>query len=236
MSSPPVPYHVELTKVREVTLVGSADLAFWKDHLRPAGLHPARINGKAEVLIVACASRFFLVPFREVSFSVIVARAEDGPGRDGAFLLHAFNSVRFFAFCERAFFHTPYYPASIDVGVELPSRVRVVRGRDVWFQAGMGMTPAPPFRTGEEWWQGPIFLPARRAGEKDGDRLFFGKVGGPTRVYAHAPDCAVHFHPTPDHPALQFLLASSLDVKEWHVREAATHAKSRTVARSAVGW
>ena len=51
--------------------MGGADFAFWKDRLRPAGLHPALIDGKAEVLIVACASRFLLVPFREVSFSVL---------------------------------------------------------------------------------------------------------------------------------------------------------------------
>src|ERR1700684_3828126 len=92
--------------VREVTLLGAADIAYWADRLRPERLTPAEADGRAGVMLAAISSRFFGVRFRELSLSVLVRPPEVGDGRNAAFLVHAFNTSRFFAFCERVFFST----------------------------------------------------------------------------------------------------------------------------------
>src|SRR5262249_38325691 len=112
---PTVRFVAELTNVREVSLHGTADLAFWKGRLAKEDLHPAEHDGRAEVLIVAAEARFRGVRFRELNFSVLVAGHEEGVRSDGAYLVQAFNSCRLFAFCERVFFSTPYYPGDVRV-------------------------------------------------------------------------------------------------------------------------
>ncbi len=85
----PVKWVAELAHVREVSLLGSADLALWRDRLRKEDLVPAEKNGKAQLLVVAPDMKFMGVRFREVSFSVLVRPPEEGAGRDAAFLVHA---------------------------------------------------------------------------------------------------------------------------------------------------
>lgn len=52
-------YVAELAHVREVSLLGSADLGFWAERLRGDGLTPVEHAGRAQVLVVACDSKFF---------------------------------------------------------------------------------------------------------------------------------------------------------------------------------
>ncbi len=125
-------YVAELAHVREVSLLGSADLGFWAERLRGEGLTPVEHAGRARVLVVSCSSKFFGVRFRELSFSVFVRRpdASGGVGRpapsaDAAFLVQAFNSSRFFAWSERTWFSTPYRHGTIDVDVGLPGSLRL---------------------------------------------------------------------------------------------------------------
>ena len=59
-------YVAELALVREVSLLGSADLGFWVERLRVEGLTPVEHAGRARVLVVACDSKFFGVRFREL--------------------------------------------------------------------------------------------------------------------------------------------------------------------------
>ena len=133
-------YVAELAHVREVSLLGSADLGFWSERLRVEGLTPVEHAGRARVLVVACDSKFFGVRFRELSFSIFVRRpnASGGGGRpapsaDAAFLVQAFNSSRFFAWSERTWFSTPYRHGMIDVDVGLPAAMRlVVEGQTVF--------------------------------------------------------------------------------------------------------
>ena len=66
----PPKYPVEISPVREVTLVGTADLSFWTDRLRTEKLRPADHDGQAQLYISAVASRFKGIPFREVSISI----------------------------------------------------------------------------------------------------------------------------------------------------------------------
>ena len=118
-------YVAELAHVREVSLLGSADLGFWAERLRGEGLTPVEHAGRARVLVVACDSMFFGVRFRELSFSVFVRRPNASEGSDAAFLVQAFNSSRFFAWSERTWFSTPYRHGMIDVDVGLPAAMRL---------------------------------------------------------------------------------------------------------------
>ncbi len=82
----PVKYVAELAHVREVSLLGSADLGFWAERLRGEGLTPVQYAGWARVLVVSCNSKFFGVRFRELSFSVFVHQPDASEGSDAAFL------------------------------------------------------------------------------------------------------------------------------------------------------
>src|SRR5689334_12531439 len=99
MSSTPK-YVATLSRVREVSLLGSADLSFWTNHLRGANLAPAEFEGKARVLIIAADAKFMGLRFQELSVCVAVPPPQDGGWGDAAYLVRAFNSRRFFAFCE----------------------------------------------------------------------------------------------------------------------------------------
>ena len=107
--------------MREVSLLGAADLAFWNDRLAREDLAPAERDGKAQVLVISAEGKFRGFRFRELSFSVLVAPPDARVGRDAVYLLRAFNSRRFFAFCERFFFSTPYYPGDVRVSASVPA-------------------------------------------------------------------------------------------------------------------
>jgi hypothetical protein len=229
-----VKYVAELRHVREVSLLGTADLAFWEDRLREEGLAPAAQDGKAQVLVIAAAARYLGVPFREVSFSVLVA----GHGQ-AAFLVRAFNSSRLFAFCERAFFATPYYPGDVRVSATLPASIQLTEGGGAGFRAEMqGDAAAPgrgPSRSGEDGWEGPVFLPAGRRGKGRQGNLFFARLRGQTRAYPFLPSRdAVTIQPPPEGGALQALVDSHFAGKEWAVRENAEHVRSKTYKRAVV--
>jgi hypothetical protein len=149
----------ELNHVREVSLSGTADLSFWKDRLKNEDLAPAESDGKAQILVVAADSKFKGVKFREVSFSVLVTDPENGKAQEAAFLVQAFNSCRFFAFCERVFFSTPYLHAGARVSAALSASIQLTLQKEVIFDAGMRTCDSAPKRepshSGEGGWGGP---------------------------------------------------------------------------------
>ena len=161
-------YVAELAHVREVSLLGSADLGFWAERLRVEGLTPVEHAGLARVLVVACDSKFFGVRFRELSFSVFVRRPDVSEGSDAAFLVQAFNSSRFFAWSERTWFSTPYRHGVIDVDVGLPAAMRLgLEGQTVFsavMSADSNTQTREPSRSGGSR-VGPAAL--RRAGPPD---------------------------------------------------------------------
>jgi hypothetical protein len=235
----PVKWVAELAHVREVSLLGTADLAFWKDRLLKEDLVPLERDGKARLLIVAADLKFRGVRFREVSFSVLVSPPGEETRQDAAFLVHAFNSCRLFAFCERVFFSTPYYHGDVHISTSVPLSIRLIKGGEVVFQAEMPVdASAPgrgPSRGGEDGWDGPIFLPGRRQGKDGQGKVFFAKIRGPTRTYPfqHSND-SLTIRPSQGSEVLQALLDSHFAVEEWVVREDALHAKSKTYRRSEV--
>src|SRR4051812_34281167 len=106
-----IKWAAELSHVREVSLLGTADGAFWTQRLRDEDLLLAHRDGKAQVMIVAADSKFMGVRFGELSISVLASDRAN----HGAYLVHAWNSCRFFAFCERSFFATPYAHGEVQV-------------------------------------------------------------------------------------------------------------------------
>src|SRR5688572_9891322 len=106
---------VEISPVREVTLVGTADLSYWTRELDAERLRAADHDGHAQIIITAVASRFLRVAFRELSIAICALDDAADSTCEGVFLAHAFNSVRFFAWSERTFFSTPYYHAVVAV-------------------------------------------------------------------------------------------------------------------------
>lgn len=226
MTTPNPPLAAEIHPVREVSLLGTADLAPWTELLQNEGLAPAARGGKAQVLITASDSVFKGVPFRELAFSVKAVPTGAYPEAEGYTLLHAFNSSRFFAFIERAVFHTPYYPAAVTVDTGLPASVRATRGAQTLFRAEMGSEPASrqPLSDGPDGYRGPIFLP--------GGRVFYATIEGRTQTYAFDPerDEAI-ISPTAREPLLERLRDSGFRGETWFIRESARHAKSKTIAR-----
>src|SRR5690349_2716741 len=126
-------YVAEPTHVREVSLLGTADLAFWNERLAGEDLVPAVKDGKAQLLIIAADLKFLGIRFRELSFSVLASPVEGGARRDGAYLAQAFNTSRWFAFCERAFFAAPYRHGDVGVSASFPPSVRLRKGGEVVF-------------------------------------------------------------------------------------------------------
>jgi hypothetical protein len=213
----PVKWVAELSHVREVSLLGSADLAFWIDRLQKESLVLAEKNGKAQLLIIAADMKFMGIRFREVSFSVLVCPPEETAGRDAVFLVQAYNSR-----C---------------LSTTTPCFIRLVLGGELVFGAQMHREePLPcraPASSGEDSWDGPIFLPRRPAANHRGAKVFFGKLRGHTLKYPFLRgQDSVIIAPSSGIDILQALVASHFAVEEWIVRQDATHAKSKTYTRS----
>ena len=231
----PVKYHVEISPVREVTLVGTADLGFWKSRLQAEGLYPTNRDGRAQLLISAVEGKFKGIKFRELSISVSVARQQDRAEWDAAYLVHAYNSLRFFAFVERMFFHTPYWPGQIAVETRPVASFQVSKKGRVLLRTEMvqpGTTTRATLRHGHESWAGPIFLPSRSSASGADGKLFFGKLSGDTEVYAFDPaHDTITLGRSPDDAILEWLDESQFIGQEWMIRECATHGKSKTIGR-----
>lgn len=209
--------------VQEVSLLGSADLAFWEEHLRAEGLRPAVHQGQARITVVATAARFKGVPFRELAITVAVA-GEDEAG----FLVHAFNTSRFFAFIERTCFKTPYYPGQVELGTETSAAFSASRDGQVLLRAealpdaGQSQADWLPDR-----WEGRVHLPRRHGA----DWCFHAEMSGPSRRFAFDPEYDTLAISRADGvPVLGWLLESGFRGSEWLLRRHAVHAKSKTLA------
>jgi hypothetical protein len=228
----PPKYVAELSHVREVSLLGSADLVFWQNTLQDEELILAEKDGRAQILVIAADSKYLGMRFREVSFSVLFDGYK-GNEIAGAYLLQAFNSNWFFAFCERTLFCTPYDHANIRVNCS-PASVQIIKAGKVVFRAEMiPYDSAPsrePMRLSNDGWEGPVLLPRRSRGGRRNGNLFFAKIRGVTRSYPFLPsEDSLLFGPSRgSDEIIQALIDSRFVCREWAVRENATHAKSKT--------
>jgi len=186
-----VKWVAELAHVREVSLLGTADLASWRERLLEQDLLPAQCDGRAQLLITAADLKYMGFRFRELSVSVLVSPPDDKARQDAAYLVHAFNSNRSFAFVERVFFSTPYYYGDVRVSASLPASIHLFKRGDVVFRAEMGVDGSgqvrEPARRGMDDWEGPVYLPLKRPGKGRPGKLFFTRIQGDTRTYPFLP-------------------------------------------------
>jgi hypothetical protein len=225
-----------LNGVREVSVRAEADLTFWQEKLRPQQLCPIERDGKAQLLIIAADARFKGIRFKEVSFSILASAREADGSRQGAYLLRAFNSRRFFAFCERRFFATPYDHGDVQINLSTPVSIQLAVADQIMFRVAMIDDPAmTPPRTcalaEEDGWEGPVYLPNPRQKSQSG-RFLFARVRGLTKTYSfqHEDVCSIKR----GLPIFDALADSRVAPTEWQVRENAAHAKSKTYKWSAL--
>lgn len=229
-------YNVKISPVRDIMLRGTADLTFWQERLRGENVVPVVAEGKAQLMLIAVDAKFMGVRFRELSVAVSVDLAEAGGPHDAAYLVHAFNSVRLFAFVERTFYHTPYHHAKIRVETRLPAAFEASLAEGTIIKAEMSPDSAVdtrrPSRSDEERWEGPILLP--RAGAQTESKLFFARLTGHSDAYWFSARDAITLAPTPRAPIIEWLAESEFAPQEWAIRETATHARSKSVNRTSV--
>ena len=234
---PPLKFVAEVQPVLELSLHGTADLAYWREALKPEGLEPVPTDGQAQVVISATQARFWGLTFRECIVAVQVVSTRHPRVGDGAmFLLQAWNSLRAFAWVERNVFRTPYAHGQLRLTVSSPLRFSVSQGTEMMLSAessGQMVTTGAPT---SEHWQGPVYLPSQRGqGQKSvAQKLFVARLSGQTEHYGFdaerdrlriesGPQCAAF-----QCAALQQLLDSRFTPRAWTVRQAAAHAKSQT--------
>lgn len=233
----PIKWAAELSHVREVSLIGTADTAYWTERLAEEGLRPVDEGGRARIMIVSAAGKYLGLRFRELSFSIPIHRRRENSSSESVFLFQAFNSSRLLAFCERRFFSTPYTHAEVHLSASLPASIRLGRHGGAALEARMRpeITHAltTPIRQGEEGWEGAILLPRGQRQGRGKNLLFFGRICGFTRTYPFlASRDSLTLNPLPGCEAPQALLESDYAATEWIIREDALHARSRTYKAS----
>ena len=77
---PAIKYVAEVSPVKEVMLLGLADLAFWKERLAAENLTPLAQGGQAQLFISATEARFHGIRFRECIIGVHVQRVKRSAG------------------------------------------------------------------------------------------------------------------------------------------------------------
>jgi hypothetical protein len=224
-----VPYITTISQVREVTLLGSADLTFWQDHLAHEGLAPTPANGRAQLIVSAPDLRWSGMRFHELSLGVIVGQPPAGTPPAGLYLAYAANSSRLLAFLERRLFHTPYEYQAVCVDATHPASISLTTRAGVSVRAAMAAS-ATPLWSRDDTWEGSIFLPTppvRRAR----CRWFRARLGGLTLAYAFNPAAdTLTLNPAGGAGVPQLLIDSQFTPEEWRLRAHATHARSRTYA------
>ncbi len=240
-----VKWAAQLQGVREVSLHGTADLGFWRKRLAEHGVEPLATDGRATIAMVSATGTFAGLQFSEMSVSVATVTSSDAADTPSFFLDGAYNSNRFFAWCERFFFSTPYAFAQVVVDCTLPASIRVTQRGQIIFQASMGpidpTSSRSPVRQTDETWLAQVFLPGRPGLAADKRKVFLAKICGVTQVYPfHAGNDtiimgrAINARATqnpmsdPFPTSLRMLADSQFTPVEWIVRTNATHAKSKT--------
>lgn len=231
----PRKFDVIVSPVREVSLLGRADLRYWQERLKVHRLHPTEVDGRAEMMLSSCEARFRGVRFREFLAAVFVTAKPGRRDRDGVLLLRAFNSLRFFAWVERTMFRTPYYPGRVSLSPEFPAFMRL--GDEATPIVEVAMSAAND-RTlpaaSPDGWEGPIFLPDLNDDAVESARLFYGSLTGDTHTMSFDPIRDVfRLGNSQSDPVVSPLVESGFEPHEWILRAAGRHGKSKTIRRVA---
>lgn len=219
-------YPVIVPHVREISLFGTANLEYWRKQLSTYNLYPSESSGCAQILISATTLKWMNVSFRECVFAIMLSKKADGSTNDGSFLLHAFNSNRFFAAIERQSFATPYYHAAIDFEIDA-SRFQVRVQNETVISALRRDTA--PMRKAEESFGYAVVLPPMNQKVHVPQKFFAAKISGATQIAPFAADDELTLQASPKAPVIRHLCESHFVPIEWHIRTDATHSKSNTL-------
>lgn len=210
-------YAAVVSNVKELRLIGEADLDFWNRYLADKPFQALNKNGSAEITVAATELVWKGFQFNELTIFLTVAERNEPEKEAGVFLIQAFNSNRFFAFCERIFFSTPYYFGQIGLRAAIPGSMSARTNNRNIFTAQMSKTERP-FELEDEHWEGPIFLP-------QSNKYFVAKLSGQAKVCPFNETDKLEFNRD---GFFNLLNEANFVGKEWRTRSDAFHAKSKT--------
>ncbi|MGB1286917.1 MAG: hypothetical protein ACPG7F_10320 [Aggregatilineales bacterium] len=212
-----IDYMTIVEPVLEVTLRGFARADLWQQHFHENDLKTQITGQTVEVLISGVSAKYMGIPFRELSVSVQMSEKT-------YFLAHAYNSLRPFAFAERRFFRTPYYPAALEI---IPHRLTVEKAGQSVFNASLS-TDATPVNQAPGLDVLQIYLPKNLRKQAQQPHYFHARLEGETVFYDHST--ATLNYPQPHQESIFSLLSQSdFQIEQWWVRETARHSKSKTI-------
>jgi hypothetical protein len=181
------------------------------------------VQGQASVQLSATSAKWYGFPFREFTVSIGVGEANEAGQPREFYLAHAFNSLPLFAFMERTFFRTPYFPGKIDVQLTPPQLAVTINGTRA-FDATLSNRMENARTTADDWF-GPIHLPDRSS-------VFYARLSGQTSACDFSAADSFAIKPTSSAPIFQWLIESHFTPHEWRWRSVAAHAKSQTYRRT----
>jgi hypothetical protein len=221
-------YVADVRDVVDVTLRGSGNLDFWIRYLAQFQLVPLNEEGEASLFILSGKLKWNGVRFAEVAFWVAL---KDPQYPHAAFLVQAFNSCRFFAWCERVFFQTPYAHAACEV-INDSSKVSVSITKQSASLLSANTAALGRFRRGnadDNEWNGPVFLPPTDPGESQ--RYFIAQIVGDSRVAPFRSEDIFTLSTGAGEEGPRTFMESGFQPREWQIRDNATHRKSKTFKR-----
>lgn len=215
-------YVAVVRDVRELRLLGRAKLDFWNAQLSNKPFQAFSDDGFAEITIAATELVWKGFRFNELTVSLTVAAKDDSQNQIGYLLLHAFNSNRFFAFCERMFFSTPYHFGKVSVREITPCAMKADSNNENVLTAEMSRVKRHETEEDESW-EGAVFLPNSK-----GEKYFIAKLSGKSKVCPFVETDRIKLRADAENTVFDSLVNSGFTGKEWRMRSRAFHAKSKT--------
>ncbi len=224
-----VKYVATVENVRELALMGAADLAWWREYLAGDDLEPIEEDGCAQVMLVGIDAKWMGIPLREISI-IVAARCKHNLVELGYLLASAFNASRFMTFFERHWFHTPY-TLRVDQKVTLGDSSSICLGRqptpDLFAELGPREASERQASPKEMGFTGPLIIPA--ANDRTRRAWFMITIHGLTSTFDFDSDRdRFELGPKTTAPIFDALRDSQFRPKQWFVREHATHARGKT--------
>jgi hypothetical protein len=209
--------------VRELRLIGNANLDFWNKQLTNEPFQAFQVDGGyAEITIGATELVWKGFRFNELTVSLVIAAKDNSQKQIGYLLLHAFNSNRFFAFCERAFFSTPYHFGKVELREVMPCAINVRSNNRSVLKVEMSAATRRVTEEDESW-EGAIFLPNLK-----GEKYFIAKLSGKSKICSFTETDRIELQTGAKDTVFGLLADSGFAGREWRMRSGAFHAKSKT--------
>ena len=211
-----IEYITVVEPVLEVSLIGNASRESWQSLIQKENLV---VEGNTlEIILSAVSAKYMGIPFRELSVSLRL-------NEDEFFLIHAYNSLWWFALAERKFFRTPYYSADIQVA---PHYIQLSKGQNRVFEAKLADATKVIEDTAERnTWK--IHLPRKLRKQAHQAHCFHAILEGATQYYDLASLQTTVSTQGHSEAVFATLAQSDFTVRQWLVREKARHSKSKTM-------